>query len=100
ALICALQLYPLPLVEIPNHGCFLDKHVVDAEMINGWRLGSSISLIVAHDVVFADGLYASRIAPLIVTEQLYVTNIFSRRDGGGILLGAVPKHKDRGHTFD
>ena len=63
------QLQPLPVIEIPNDGCFLDKHILDPEMVNGRRLGSAVSVIVAHDEVFAYGVYSSCVDPFFISRN-------------------------------
>src|SRR6266516_4129436 len=58
-----------------------------------------VRVMVAHDVRHAHRLDSSGISPLTAAITLQVIGIFPRRENGGVVLGAIPEHGDRGDAF-
>jgi len=59
-----------------------------------------VRVMVARDVRHAHRLDSSGISPLTAAITLQVIGIFPRRENGGVVLGAIPEHEDRGDAFD
>src|SRR5437667_11668595 len=59
-----------------------------------------VRVMVAHDVRHAHRLDSSGISPLTAAITLQVIGIFPRCENGGVFLGAIPEHEDRGGAFE
>ena len=83
-LIGSRQLQPVPAVETPNHGRFLDKRIVNPLMVYGRRLRPAIGPIMPDDEFPSHRADASRKPRLIAVDRLQEVAILHRSYRGGV----------------
>ena len=88
------QFQPVPFMQVPRHGCLLNERIVNALMGKGRWLGTTVSLVVAHDELASDGPDASGEADLVSADSLKEDSLFHPCDLLDMFLGTVEENEN------
>ena len=96
ALIRPSQLQPRPIVTAPHRRRLLQECIVNTLVVNRWRFGSTVCVVVAHDEIPADRRDPSRIRYLVRRDAPKKNPVFQPGDLSRGLLLAFPEHQNHG----
>ncbi len=94
-------------MTVPRHGCFLDKRIVNALVVDGGRLRFTLGFVVSHDEILADRPDDPRKTDLVSADPLEIGAVLHTCDLIDIVLGARrseskrPRSRgSRGHKWE
>src|SRR6266581_6554884 len=86
------------MIEV-NDGGLVEKHVVDALVMDRWRGGPAVGAVVPHDERLADRADSSREADLLVTYDLQEHAVLSASHLGRMVLRSLPENQNGGEPI-
>src|SRR5712692_3261525 len=91
----------MPLLAIikVNNRVLVEKHVVDALVIDRWRGGPAVGAVMPHDEMLADGADSSREADLLVTYDLQEHAVLSASHLGRMVFRSLPENQNGGEPI-
>src|SRR6266481_3725843 len=88
----------LAIIEVNNRG-LVEKHVVDALMIDWWRGGPAVGAVMPHHEMLADRADSSREADLLVTYDLQERAVLRASNLGRMVFRSLPENQNGGEPF-
>src|SRR5713226_1067680 len=86
------------MIEVNNRG-LVEKHVVDALVIDRWRGGPAVGAVMPHDEMLADGADSSREADLLVPYDLQEHAVLSASHLGRMVFRSLPENQNGGEPI-
>src|SRR6266568_833977 len=86
------------MIEV-NDGGLVEKHVVDALVMDRWRGGPAVGAVVPHDERLADRADSSREADLLVTYDLQEHAVLCASNLGRMVLRSLPENQNGGEPI-
>src|SRR5712691_7356149 len=83
----------LAMIEVNNRG-LVEKHVVDALVIDWWRGGPAVGAVMPHDEVLADRADSSGEADLLVTYDLQERAVLRASNLGRMVFRSLPENQN------
>src|SRR6266702_2428061 len=86
------------MIEV-NDGGLVEKHVVDALVMDRWRGGPAVGAVMPHDELLADRVDSSREADLLVTYDLQEHAVLRASNLGRMAFRSLPENQNGGEPI-